>query len=78
MSTSTETESEPAKRRAARAASGAGSLPTAPCSVVWSKGHAYVLEGFRARWVGVDDRGRPQALSGEQLQRRGWSRTRSR
>ncbi|CCH33724.1 hypothetical protein ABZ816_21990 [Actinosynnema sp. NPDC047251] len=78
MSTRTETESEPAKRRAARAVStGAGSLPTAPCSVVWSKGHAYVLEGFRARWVGVDDRGRPQALSGEQLQRRGWSRTRS-
>ncbi|WP_285751791.1 hypothetical protein [Lentzea sp. NBRC 105346] len=52
-------------------------LPTAPCSVVWSKGHAYVLEGFRARWVGVDDRGRPHALSGADLQRRGWSRTRS-
>ncbi|RKT56550.1 hypothetical protein [Saccharothrix australiensis] len=78
MSTRTETESEPAKRRAARAVpNGAGALPTAPCSVVWSKGHAYVLEGFRARWVGVDDRGRPHALSGEQLQRRGWSRTRS-
>ncbi|MEV0679667.1 hypothetical protein AB0I60_24390 [Actinosynnema sp. NPDC050436] len=78
MSTTTETESEPAKRKAARArTAGAAPLPTAPCSVVWSKGHAYVLEGFRARWVGVDDRGRPQALSGEQLQRRGWSRTRS-
>ncbi|TWP52216.1 hypothetical protein FKR81_11625 [Lentzea tibetensis] len=51
-------------------------LPTAPCSVVWSKGHAYVLEGFRARWVGVDDRGRPHALSGADLQRRGWTRTR--
>ncbi|MBY8851325.1 hypothetical protein [Saccharothrix longispora] len=77
MSTSTETETEPAKPRAARAGShGAGPLPTAPCSVVWSKGHAYVLEGFRARWVGVDDRGRPQALSGDELQRRGWSRTR--
>ncbi|MFI9814687.1 hypothetical protein [Saccharothrix variisporea] len=70
MSTRTETESEPAKPRAA-------SLPTAPCSVVWSKGHAYVLEGFRARWVGVDDRGRPRALSGEQLQRQGWTRTRA-
>ncbi|XVS62700.1 hypothetical protein ACQPYE_31200 [Actinosynnema sp. CA-299493] len=78
MSTRTETESEPAKRRAARAgATGAAPLPTAPCSVVWSKGHAYVLEGFRARWVGVDDRGRPQALSGDELRRRGWSRTRS-
>lgn len=78
MSISTEAESEPANRRAARAgATGAGPLPTAPCSVVWSKGHAYVLEGFRARWVGVDDRGRPQALSGDELQRRGWSRTRA-
>ncbi|WP_199444269.1 hypothetical protein [Umezawaea beigongshangensis] len=53
-------------------------LPTAPCSVVWSHGHAYVLEGFRARWVGVDDRGRPQAFSGADLQRRGWTRTRCR
>jgi hypothetical protein len=53
-------------------------LPTAPCSVVWSHGHAYVLEGFRARWVGVDDRGRPQALTGADLQRRGWTRTRCR
>ncbi|ATE56418.1 MULTISPECIES: hypothetical protein [Actinosynnema] len=68
MSTTTEAEIGHAKRRAA--------LPTAPCSVVWSKGHAYVLEGFRARWVGVDDRGRPQALTGAELQRRGWSRTR--
>ena len=78
MSITTETETEPAKPRAARVGStDAGTLPTAPCSVVWSKGHAYVLEGFRARWVGVDDRGRPQALSGDELQRRGWSRTRS-
>jgi hypothetical protein len=78
MSTRTETESEPAKQKAARPGSASpGPLPTAPCSVVWSKGHAYVLEGFRARWVGVDDRGRPQALSGEQLQRRGWTRTRT-
>ncbi|MCP2098330.1 MULTISPECIES: hypothetical protein [Actinosynnema] len=68
MSTTTGIEIGHAKRRA--------TLPTAPCSVVWSKGHAYVLEGFRARWVGVDDRGRPQALTGAELQRRGWSRTR--
>ncbi|KAA2254125.1 hypothetical protein F0L68_31045 [Solihabitans fulvus] len=53
------------------------SLPTEPCSVVWSCGHAYVLEGAhgRVRWVGRDDRGRPRALSGADLQRRGWSRT---
>lgn len=77
MNTGTEAESEPAKPRAARAGtSGAGTLPTTPCSVVWSKGHAYVLEGFHGRWVGVDDRGRPRALSGEELERRGWSRTR--
>jgi hypothetical protein len=48
-------------------------LPTTPCSVVWSRGHAYVLEGFRARWVGRDDRGRPHAISGAEMQRRGWS-----
>ena len=65
MRTATEIETEPVKP-----------LPTAPCSVVWSKGHAYVLEGFRARWVGVDDRGRPLALTAAELQRRGWSRTR--
>ena len=50
-------------------------LPTAPCSVVWSRGHCYVREGAlgRARWVGVDDRGRPQSLSDGDLRRRGWS-----
>jgi hypothetical protein len=55
-----------------------GQLPTRPCSVVWSGGHAYVLEGAdgRARWVGVDDRGRPLALTNADLQRRGWSRSR--
>ena len=72
MSTTTETKPEPAMPRAASPRS----LPTAPCSVVWSKGHAYVLEGFRARWVGVDDRGRPQAFTGADLQRRGWTHTR--
>jgi hypothetical protein len=53
-------------------------LPTAPCSVVWSRGHAYVLEDTqgRARWMGVDDRGRPISLTNEDLHRRGWSRTR--
>lgn len=53
-------------------------LPTAPCSVVWSGGHAYVLEGpgviGTARWVGLDDRGRPRSLAAEDLRRRGWSR----
>jgi hypothetical protein len=52
-------------------------LPTSPCSVVWSRGHAYVREGAlgRARWMGVDDRGRPQSLTDADLHRRGWSRT---
>jgi hypothetical protein len=55
----------------------ASSLPTSPCSVVWSRGHAYVLEPVagRPRWLGVDDKGRPEALSGADLQRRGWTRT---
>lgn len=52
-------------------------LPTMPCSVVWSRGHAYVLEGFRARWVGRDDRGRPHAITGAEMQRRGWTLTRT-
>jgi hypothetical protein len=75
MSTTTETKPEPAMPRAARTPS-TSALPTAPCSVVWSRGHAYVLEGFRARWVGVDDRGRPQTFTGADLQRRGWTHTR--
>ena len=54
-------------------------LPTTPCSVVWSGGHCYVLEDrgqFGAtRWVGLDDRGRPLALSPAQLQARGWTFT---
>jgi hypothetical protein len=61
----------------AKPGDGSAPLPTAPCSVVWSKGHAYVLEPLagRPRWLGVDDRGRAQALSGADLQRRGWTRT---
>lgn len=56
---------------------GRAALPTAPCSVVWSRGHAFVLEpaGGRVRWVGVDDRGRACVLSARELERRGWSRT---
>ncbi|MEV0701884.1 hypothetical protein AB0I53_28765 [Saccharopolyspora sp. NPDC050389] len=51
-------------------------LPTAPCSVVWSGGHSYVLEGSTgARWAGVDDRGRARFLTDADLLRRGWSRT---
>lgn len=52
----------------------ADELPTIPCSVVWSRGHAYVLEGNL--WMGMDDRGRPQSLTNADLARRGWSRTR--
>jgi hypothetical protein len=29
----------------------------------------------RPRWLGVDDRGRAEELSGADLQRRGWTRT---
>jgi hypothetical protein len=66
-----ELPAQPAPREAAQ-------LPTTPSSVVWSNGHAYVLERMlgRPRWHGMDDRGRPQALSCADLQRRGWSRTR--
>jgi hypothetical protein len=48
-------------------------LPTRPFSVVWSGGHSYVLEVELARWLGLDDRGRPIALTPKDLQRRGWS-----
>jgi len=49
--------------------------PTTPCSVVWSQGRPYVLEGVagRPRWMGRDAKGRPLALSRAELQRRGWS-----
>ena len=55
-------------------------LPTVPCSVVWSGGHSYVLElpdiiGSGRRWVGLDGRGRPLALSPADLRARGWSLT---
>nr|WP_133853520.1 hypothetical protein [Labedaea rhizosphaerae] len=54
-------------------------LPTSPCSVVWSQGHAYVLEGTagRTRWVGIDGRGRPRSFSSSDLERRGWTPTRA-
>lgn len=49
--------------------------PTTPSTVVWCQGRPYVLEGGsgRPRWMGTDGRGRPQALSRTDLQRRGWS-----
>lgn len=57
-------------------AEGYTDLPTLPCSVVWSRGHSYVLEdgGAHARWAGVDDRGRALFLTDADLWRRGWSR----
>ncbi len=50
-------------------------LPTEPCSVVWSAGHAFVLENTDAgaRWVGFDAFGRPRALTPAALGRQGWS-----
>lgn len=52
-------------------------LPTLPCSVVWSGGHSYVLEELggsgMTRWMGLDARGRPLALTANDLQRRGWT-----
>jgi hypothetical protein len=53
-------------------------LPTVPCSVVWSGGHAYVLELLhgRSRWVGVDDRGRRVERSAAEMRRVGWSLSR--
>ncbi|MHA6803416.1 hypothetical protein [Salinifilum ghardaiensis] len=69
----------------ARDSSGAGGseaaedLPTALHSVVWSHGHAYVLEGLSgARWAGVDDRGRPCFLTDADLRRRGFTVQRAR
>ncbi|WP_020673609.1 hypothetical protein [Amycolatopsis nigrescens] len=49
--------------------------PTTPCTVVWCQGHPFVLESGpgKSRWVGIGPHGKPQALTGADLQRRGWS-----
>ncbi|HEX3787855.1 MAG TPA: hypothetical protein VHW44_08340 [Pseudonocardiaceae bacterium] len=67
------TDTEPTVQ-SAETAIPAPSLPTTPCSVVWSGTHAYVLERVlgRNQWVGMDDRGRAVALSCAELERRGW------
>ncbi|OLT43235.1 hypothetical protein BJF85_03435 [Saccharomonospora sp. CUA-673] len=54
--------------------------PTTPCTVVWSQGRPFVLESGagRPRWMGMDRHGRPQALTGDELCRRGWSYRRAR
>ena len=77
MNTETETMTSDTDAAAGDDAATTTSLPTTPCSVVWSRGHAYVLEpvGSRPRWLGVNDRGRAEQLSGADLQRRGWTRT---
>lgn len=77
MDTETETTSDTDAATGDVAATPSAKLPTVPCSVVWSRGHAYVLEPVagRPRWLGMDDRGRAEELSGADLQRRGWSRT---
>jgi hypothetical protein len=52
----------------------AAPLPTTQGRVVWCQGRALVRED--ARWVGVDDKGRPRSLTDADLRRRGWSLTR--
>ncbi len=66
-------------RNTAAATGAAPPPPTTPCSVVWSRGRPYVLESGsgKPRWMGRDRHGRPQALTGEDLRRRGWSYRRS-
>ncbi|WP_253864671.1 hypothetical protein [Prauserella halophila] len=58
----------------------AAAPPTTPCTVVWSQGRPYVLENStgRPRWMGTDRRGRPLALTRDELCRRGWSYHRAR
>jgi hypothetical protein len=56
----------------AKSDSEAAKLPTEPCSVVWSRGHAFVRERG-ARWMGISDRGRPVVLNDAELDRRGWT-----
>ena len=57
-----------------RETSTAAPLPLTQGRVVWCQGHVYVREN--ARWVGVDDKGRPRSLTDADLHRRGWSLTR--
>ncbi|MCG8918825.1 hypothetical protein L6E12_23890 [Actinokineospora sp. PR83] len=53
----------------------ARSLPTAPCSVVWSNGRAFVLEP--PVWVGLDGYGRLARLTPAALDRQGWTHHRA-
>jgi hypothetical protein len=75
----TGTLAESTATEVAPAVSSAAVPPTTPCSVVWSGGRAFVLEeaAVRPRWVGTDNRGRPQWLTCADLQRRGWSHRRA-
>jgi hypothetical protein len=57
-----------------RKTSTAAPLPTIQGRVVWCQGHVLVRQD--ARWVGVDDKGRPRSLTDADLHRRGWSLTR--
>jgi hypothetical protein len=76
MSTETENGAQsPTTRSAAAQPPEATEPPTTPCTVVWSQGRPYVLESGvgNPRWMGTDTRGRPLALTGADLRRRGWS-----
>ncbi|MFC4003461.1 hypothetical protein ACFS2C_16810 [Prauserella oleivorans] len=72
-------DSTPDASSSARTDRAADTPPTTPCTVVWSQGRPFVLESGagRPRWMGTDRHGRPQALTGEDLRRRGWSFRRS-
>lgn len=53
-------------------------LPVTPCSVVWSGGHPWVLDGEPGipsprRWVGLDDAGTPQVRTAAAMRAHGFS-----
>lgn len=72
-------EFEPESGQPALTQTHARRLPTLPCSVVWSRGRAYVLEAVdgNAFWVGFDRYGRLRSLSRSALERQGWTHHRA-
>ena len=72
---STKTNGDTASQPVSASTVSAAEPPAVPCAVVWSRGRPYVLEPGQGnpRWIGTDARGRPVALTGADLRRRGWS-----